>query len=330
MREYFKDIRKHPVRFLPFAVCAMIITAALSIYMTIYNNNEMGKRTSEITSEMETLEWRMLSDIIVKGNTRAKQDAKIYALDIEYSIRSQYPNMLELQNEFKRGEYTKKFNSILKGVLDQGNKDNFITLVGTEDYLITKFANTKNLLFSELDVEGTVSWEQVISMTPNQDLTKAAIEAVVNKSTDVIFTLDKNSKSGSVANSTKAISLDSLKKIYTSDGIEGLYNVSILAPAYITDTGDIFGIDDTTFLKNNKNHKLIVIRIINLKSLIDENRDIIDRTTDTLTDLYDTTVDQGGRNLLQSVLWTFIFFLLSLVLIAVYNKESCNGNLKKD
>lgn len=331
MREYFKGIKQFPVKLIPLAVCAMIFAASISIYVTVYNKNEMDAQIIRIEKDIRIMEWRVVKNIIEHEYSTAKRDSKINALEIEYSIRANYPNLSILEDQFAEGIYTEEFNNILGNVLNNNDdfRGNYLALVGTRNHLITKFSNSRDNMLKGLDTEGIVPWATVASLNSNPKLTENAITAILDKSNDVVFTQSNPSISGNVEK-VENISILGIKQIYSMDGLAGLRDLSLLAPAYITDKGDIFGVDDSTFLKNNDNHKIIIINTIDLGNLIDNNMSLISQTTSTLDNLYNVTKDQGHRNILQSVLWVFIFFLLSILMMIVYNGESAKGHLKED
>lgn len=332
MRDYFKGIAKYPVRIIPLAVCGMILAAALSIYITVFEKNEMYNRANILSNETQEMEWRILKGMIDDSYDSAKKDSKILALETEYSLRSNYPNLDELRVQLDTYSYSEKFNRILKGVLyeDQTiNNNSFLTLVGTKQHLITMFSNSDDHILKDINSDKIVTWSQVIEMSANPKLTKSAIKAIINKSSGLIFIQDERSRTGN-AEKIKDVSIEELRKLYETDGLAGIENISLLAAAYITDTGDIFGVDDSTFLKNNDNHKIVIVKTVNLKDVIHENQDFIDQISQTMGNLSEETKAQGDRNTLQGILWTFILFILSLLLIAVYNSEEKKGHLRDD
>ena len=66
--------------------------------------------------------------------------------------------------------------------------------------------------------------------------------------------------------------IENLKALFYKEGLEGLKNIEFISAAYITDSGDIFGVDDI----DNKglrqsNHKIIVVQGFSVYDLIKQN-----------------------------------------------------------
>ena len=56
-----------------------------------------------------------------------------------------------------------------------------------------------------------------------------------------------------------------MHQLYDSYGIEAFKNIQFLAPAYITTTGDIFGMEDIDINgMSSNNHKIVVVQTFNL------------------------------------------------------------------
>lgn len=330
MRDYFKGIMKYPIRIIPLAVCGMILAASLSIYITISEKEQMIERVSILKEQKERLEWKVVEDIITDSFTNTKKDAKVLALETEYSLRANYSDLDVLEEQFDTYTYSEEFNHILEDVLYEDHLVNrsFLTLVGTEKHLITMFSNSKDHILKGINSDTVVDWSEIIEMNTNPALAKDSIDAIINKSKHLIFVQNKKSLTGN-AEKIKSTNLSELEALYKSDGLDGIKNFSLLAPAYITDTGDLFGINDTTMLRENENHKMVIVKVINLEDVIKKNEDYINHVTSTIDNLSDAAKQQGDRNTLQGVLWSFILFLLSLLMIAVYNSEEKKGHLRE-
>ena len=329
MHEYFKGILKYPVRIIPLAVCGMILTSALSIYITIFNMNQMDEKLSLLKKQRVDLEWEMIEDAITESYTIAKKDAKSLALESEYSLISSFSNLDELEKQFDTYSYSEEFNEVLKEVLyeDQSVEGSFLTLVGTENHLVTMFSNNKEHFLKDLNSDTVVPWSKIIEMNINPKLAEDAINDIINRSDGVVF-LQNSELPTNEMETIYTSDMIELENLYRESGIKSLNSFTLLAAAYITDTGDIFGVDDNTMLRENKNHKIAIVKSVDIEDIVDANRAHINRTLDTIDSLYADVEEQGDRSTLQSVLWSFILFLLSLLMIAVYNSEEKKGHLK--
>ena len=64
--------------------------------------------------------------------------------------------------------------------------------------------------------------------------------------------------------------LESLERVFMTEGLEGLRSYIFLAPAYITEHGDIFGTPDYDENGFTNNHKLIVVQRFSVVDVIDK------------------------------------------------------------
>ncbi len=60
MRDYFKGITEYPIRIIPLAVCGMILASAISLYVSIFEKNEMDERINALSEETVELEWSVI------------------------------------------------------------------------------------------------------------------------------------------------------------------------------------------------------------------------------------------------------------------------------
>ena len=331
MLKYFKGLMEFPLKFIPLAVCATILATALSIYITTYQTYDLREMTSRIRTDTQEIKWDAIEHMLQKEYLIAKKETETLAVTLEQALRSNYPNLDVLEEQFNNKVYSEELNQIFRSVITVSHDENrtSLVMVGTRDHLISIHANTDRHLFSLIDTSKNISWLELASLTPNEVLTKNAIQSVLTRYNKIIFTAsDPNVMHA--ARTRTVPSIDSLQMIYDQEGVEGLKGLTLLAPAYITKEGDIFGTDDRTFLKNNNNHKLIIVKTINVEELLDENKLFMDSITDTIKTLSDTANSQGERSVIQAISWSFTLFMLSLFMIAVYNSEARKGNLRSE
>lgn len=331
MLKYFKGAINFPLKLIPLAVCATILAAALSIYITTYQTNELYEMNAKIETSKQDVEWSAIEDMLSKEYTIAKKDIKYVAVSLEQSLRTNYPNLDVLQEQFINEEYSDGLNQIFRSILSDSYDETreTVTLIGTKDHVISMHSNTDKHILNGIDTSNNISWDEIAKITPNEKLTDHAIQSILKRDNKIIFTatdIETGEKNEWVSHS----GVHSLQMIYEREGIEGLRGLSLLAAAYISDNGDIFGTEDKTFLKNNDNHKLIIVKTINVGDLLDENKLHMGKIIDTITVLSDTANSQGERSVIQSITWSFTLFILSLFMIAVYNSEARKGHLHSE
>lgn len=92
------------------------------------------------------------------------------------------------------------------------------------------------------------------------------------------------------------VNRNTLKQVFDAEGLAGLQNYEFMTPAYITDTGDIFGTKDIIGGIPQENHKFVIVQTFNLYDQIirndheyadnDYEDSIIERYDDVLVMLY--------------------------------------------
>ena len=145
----------------------------------------------------------------------------------------------------------------------------------------------------------------------NKELYKDAIEKIENQSNEIIaieYDAPKNKNHIILTQMNKA----NLKRVYKEEGLEGIKNYTFACPAYITDTGDIFGQHDIVGGVKQKNHKFIVLVEFNLYDQIMFNhKDIIDQ--DSLSEI------NAKFHTIMITLYIFgIIILVSIIIILVF------------
>lgn len=331
MKGYFKGTSKLPIKLIPLTVLLLIVYTALSLYIANFSRTEMNQQVENFETEREDLEWMSIQAVIENSYALSKKESKILALEVEYALRTAYPNLTDLETQFDNSEFTTEFNSVLTSILSSrwSDTESMLTLVGTNEHLISMFSNNSDHILSSLNSESAISWSDVSELTPNSYLTNTAVSSIIKRSGGIIYTFE--SDIGYDGNDIN-MSIRGLKKIYDEKGIEALRGVVLLAPAYITDNGDIFGTDDTNFLKNNNTHKIVIVKAVGLGEILHSNYDITEDLLKITDSIYSTTYSQGDRTVFISIIWAALSFLISLFLIRIYNTEEQKGHLceKKD
>jgi hypothetical protein len=313
-----------PLNVIPVTIFALLLMAAMNIYVTKLDNDSLDNFRDRLDEQNKERSWDEISSLISLANVAVKQNSKFVASNLEASILRQYPNLDELKEEFERGKFGSDFHEVLKSNLDTNedsqtllNPPSYFTVVGLEDGVIAFFSSE----YADIPSSSSImSWNKFIQNKPNPELSKEAIKSVLSKDSGLIFWQNYNSPDGKLEKLDK-MDLSTLKKAYELYGIEGLRYYSILSPSYITDSGDIFQTDDRTYLQKNKNYKLIILQSFNIAELLEK----YDQTT-IKSEKYKSEnkvfIDEFIKNkMIKTVLWSFITFLLCILLVNIYNSE---------
>lgn len=330
MFKRIKEIVCSPMQMIPLAVFSLIAISLCSIWIAV-TKYESAKEYVEMVDKQSTVEeWDAIESAIETNFYSSKLNSKIIAMRLEASLRSHYKDLGELEKEFDTLNYSKEFHEILKSNLYQDDvrnnlkTDPFMTLVGTEEYLIASFSSVKGVSLANYDTEQIRKWEDVYNSSPDPNLMKDAIWAIKTKSPNIIFSKNYHRNS---ANNEQFISMtmDSLKTVYEEKGLEALYDYSILAPAYITEDGDIFGTDDNIFMQENRNHKIMVIQVVDIERIIDNEMyklKLIDKQIDKQKAVVSAYLSQ---EIIMSFIWILILFTVSSFLIYIHNTSLKKG-----
>lgn len=322
----FKGFFKLPLRLIPIAVFCIMSTAAINILIANVSYTTVKNSLEETASIHRQEIWNEIEDVIETGYYTSKLNSKIIALNLENSIVKQYDNLDDLKSQFETENFSEKFHQILQANLlrdDVSNRlvaDRYLTIIGTSKYVLTTFSNDDTSNIRQMDSTKVVTWDDISNRTPVPSMTKEAINQVINKSSGVIFT--KTSEESDSNNINIPIKLEALKEVYDRGGLEALYDYSIVAPAYITENGDIFGTGDRTYLHQNHNNKLMIIQFIGLEPLLNDYTDYLAEKIKNNDMSEENIEDYMLQILLTTATISLMLFLISVILVGIHNAES--------
>lgn len=115
-----------------------------------------------------------------------------------------------------------------------------------------------------------------------------------------------------------ACTYDKLKKVYDIEGIEGLRNYIFLAPAYITQNGDIFGNLDIKEGNINENHKFIVLVTFNLYDQLIKMRSDFEQNS------YYQNIFNGYDTILAAIYMSAVIICIVFLIISIFYVKSYN------
>lgn len=322
-----KLIRKSPMYTIPVVIFVLLLTAAMNVYQTKLDGDRIDNYRATIQKQHTEQEWNEISTIINLSFAASKQNSKFLAQKVEVDLLRQYQNLDVLKQEFEKKEFSQGFYDILKKnlLVENGAPSSlyplsYNTLVGMQDGIIALFSDEATTNITNPDQEAVVQWDSYVGVNSNPTLAKKAIESVVNREDGIIF-LQTESTGRGVLEKNTAMTMDTLKKAYLEYGIDGLDYYSILTPSYITDTGDIFNTDDKTFMTKNHNYKMILVQSVSISDLLaNYEKELYSNETVATQNVTFLAEFVSSRNI-QAITWSFLLFVLSLILIHIYNTE---------
>lgn len=319
MKKINTIIDKLPKSLILTTIIGLLSFACLNTYTLKVENNSIHN-IKTLVNESTTEEKQNFVDMIFNmGYKLCKQSTDIIAKGLENEILSSY-DLDQLKSEFDNSILSQDFYNVLKDGVQTKKDENILfsneklTMVATKEGIIAEFSNTDRDYIT--NVNGKIlSWEEYIKRSSNPKLLEDALYKVLNNKNDIVF-IQKNDNSELLQ-----VDVNKLKEIYINDGIDALSNYYFLTASYITEDGDIFGTNDQTFLKENKNYKLIILNTTSIQEVINlfekNMSNINERNKNILTRI------EGYNDLryISSILGNLVVFLLALWMTTIYNKK---------
>lgn len=301
----------------------LILISGLVLYM--YTVDRMkASETKSINDYKEVMFDRICSEMeMLRGQARTV--AKDTANTIESQL--QQMNLEQLKDEMDRGVINDEVYDMIINVTEGKS------LNGIDNYRNGIIVMTANGILEDYSYERSSTeirtWENEINTAYNKSLEEEAIHRILYHSSKLIAREKINYISGDHTLITTA-SEKELKKIFMKEGLSGLENYQILVPAYITETGDIFGQDDIVMGVKQNNHKIIVVQEFNLYDQITKN-------DPSLLDIDDhVEYIMQDYSITMSIMYLMgLFLIVSVVILLFYFSHLYNyyigiNNLESD
>lgn len=322
-----ETICRSPVQSIPLIIGALLFTAAINIYVVKVDNDRLADYKEDVSEQHTQNEWDEISSYINLSYLATKQNSKFLAQKVELDLIKKYGDLEDLKSEFESKEFTTKFYDTLQvNLLEENTTPSsiypvaFNSMVGMDSGVIAVFSNDKNSQFKNDGTSKVVSWEHFIVNNPNPGLAKKAIRSILNQEDQLIFWQDKKSDD-LVIDQQQNMKLDTLKQAYDQYGIEGLRYYSVLSSSYITDNGDIFETNDNDFMIKNDTYKIILVQSFNIGDLLrgyEKNIISSEKETEKNISFIDDFIQYKHT---KALVWTLILFLISVLLINLYNSD---------
>ena len=201
------------------------------------------------------------------------------AFEVASSIESDISNTFDLDslevsmNKNAAGEYPKELRKIIQnntsnhyfGNIIHNNRNAMMVIEGAENNIVEDyFLDAKSREPDKPSIPTShVKLNDYLETTYNAALFKSALKKIRTRS-DVPMALEPYNYLDEDHMMISEVTYDNLKKVFMKEGLKGLRNYQFFAPAYITETGDIFGNKDIIAGVPQPTHKLVVIQFFNL------------------------------------------------------------------
>ena len=321
-------LKSSPLVAIPIVVVVLIVTSALNIYINKVNGEYLLEFKTSVEDHRIEEEWNNRSSMLLASQVAASQNSKYIAQKLELDLYRIFGDFKSFREYFEKSDFDKKFLDLVTYTLNEETNIpstlypiNYHTMLAVDKGIVASFSNTDTLITHNID--DIVTWEEFINNVPNPELASEALQSIKNKDNNIIFMQTDPSRNGELEKNTN-MDLETLKSAYMKYGLDGLKYYSLLSPAYITEKGEIYSIDDAHRLAKTDNYKIMIIQSFNLSDIISKfERSILEHQKNTVQDLtflYDYVKNKN----LRALIWSFALFSIGILLINIYNSTLRN------
>ena len=311
MKQHNSTRRK---RFL--AVLMIFFITILTILVLLYSFIciRYKSTSSEALENAKSVEFDKIEKYIRVLHKSSGDTATIVAKDIENQLYSSFntkKKMKQLYKEFENDDYSSVCCIITKSSRDRylncvTNQRNSIIVATNKDILY----NMDYVTSSEQETAHHSNWNSFIKNNYNKSLAKNAVLELTRASSDYIF-IEPVKSDNEDHLYEPVINIETLKKIYKSEGLEGLKNYQMLVPVYIKDANtDLFGQYEISAGIHYNTYRIMVIQRCNIYDQIIKNRPSMNNSKiEDMAKEYDKTL---------SLMYIIECFSIMIFLAAIY------------
>ena len=253
-----------------------VILVSLVVTVIMFNNAVREIKNSSETARTDLMEhnfdfvWDYLQYLTMHAETHSVQLAN--QIEEELTENFDLDKLEEALNTNNTKDPTLvRFHRILREfIVDnhfgnvRNNRNSYIILDGSdtilEDMFVDPDARQED---NPLGMDISTSLTDYRESTYNKEMFDSAFNKIRTHSDQPIVIEPYNHIDGEHKMYSE-MNYNNLRELYLSEGINGLRNYQFMVPAYITDTGDIFGNYDTINNSDDISHKFIIIQTFNL------------------------------------------------------------------
>lgn len=241
----------------------------LSLYIGyIYNDyNDNFSDIDNRTYYIKNLEWTFIKSILYEDHLAAKNQAQTIANKLTIELLNSYDDLNTLKKELDNTNKNiqPKYFQIMQNCI----KDVYLFDIKTDDnsvFICNKhgvLANPSRQARRNID-KFPLLWDEIYIEQTNLYLTKEAVQKLLQQDNELIYWEFPNNDKEKIIIPAE-IDIEKIHKLYDQYGLQVFKHIQFLVPAYITPTGDIFGIEDVSAYGNkNDNYKIIVVQKFNV------------------------------------------------------------------
>lgn len=304
-----------------YKILVIILLFAISILTFEFAIDQVEIEQQKQVTALKDRDFDVIWDYLNSCIDIAESDAQNLATNIESSIRSKF-DLNKLEENLNNGKRSELVDLVDECIDDyqlsspvKNNRNSCIVLEGYDRIIADRTIDLSRIdkRFHHLKFS---DYEKIAYNVP---LLSTAERQIKNHTSTTpiaieIYNYIENSNHVKI----DSCSYNNLKKVYESEGIEGLRNYQFLAPAYITRNGDIFGNLDLKEGNQNDNHKFIVLVSFNLYDQIIKMRPDFEQSS------YYVNIGTGYENILAAIYMAAVITCIVFLIISIFYVKSYN------
>ena len=326
MKNYSSNKEKRKKIFFIKGMCMVMVLMMGLIILYTYGLNYIETTESNTIYTLKKERFDHIYTYMLDLQEKAYENANNESLKIESYLRN-VGDIDNLKTDMDNGTF---YKSTLHELFESSMQDNnFNGINNSRNGII--IASVDGILedsnYKRVSGKESRDWDNEINNSYNGELDSIAINDIINQSNSLIITESVNLLNKGNLNYDNHIliknsSYESLLEVYEKEGIIGLRNYQIWAPAYITDTGDIFGQDDIVNGIRVKNYKIILIQEFNLYDQIQKHHP-------ELMDVSDINeISNEFKNGLSLLYLMGICYVCVIVVVMIYFSAQYNNYIQ--
>lgn len=323
MKRFFNGFKKITFKTIPVIIGILLLLGAINYYFAAKDVNHMREYGKSVEQDSIAAQWETIESLLVLSDQTSRENSKRIAQKLEYEIVSQY-DLSKLEKQFRDNDFQQDFYNILQKnfVKEQPNPlfpSPYQVIVGFNTGVISIFSSEGNVVKIP-QTEKVLPWKTFFEMYPNPRSVESAVASVKSKDRKLIII--QREQRNSLRVKEEHLTLDELEQVFRTGGIKALEDFNILAPAYIRDNGDIFDNTDQQFMQTNKTYKLFIIQSTRIGDILDTYHADLSSQGKNLEATLKYVDDYIYHKYFQTIIWSFVLFAISMVLVSVYNHET--------
>lgn len=260
---------KSTVRVVASVLMLILLACGATAYLAYHEVQEINKERATRIERVKEMQWQYITGVLREHQLQAKGEAEKIKRNIKGNITRNYgTDSASLSKDLASNNPSAPIFSITgHAVLD-------VYHAGIKNDNNDPFVATTSGIISDKSLNCSIgkasrTWDEEVQMHWNKKLAQAAVGALVVQKDGFIF-WEFLPPDNSTHRALEVMSLDEMRGVFLSEGVDGLAGYEFLQAAYIDPKADMFGVPDVA---NNglpmANNKFIVVQGFNLKDVLE-------------------------------------------------------------